>query len=98
MGTTERTFRGQLQVNYLLEYRRKERERVKKEIMSGTNFLGEKHEFQIFSNNESNWFTKCYETIGQFFNWFIPLSSDIEYIQSRYDQTISGFLDRKSVV
>lgn len=59
--------------------------------MAGTNFLAENQEFRIFSANESGCCTRFYESIGRFFNWLIPLGSDIEYIQARYDHIVSGF-------
>jgi len=76
----------------MLEARQnKEREKIKKEIMLGADYLNQDDGFQIFVVKDENCLTSLYNAFARFMDCLIPCGSDIRYLKARYDRSISGF-------
>ena len=73
-------------IHRLNEINRREREKLKHEIMLGTDFLNQNDGFQVLVVKKENLLTRLYSCVCKFFGCFVPLGSDVAYLKVR-DQT-----------
>lgn len=75
----------------LEEKERKEREEMRKQIIHGVDFVGQKDFFKILQGKNQNGCTRCLRRTYIFFLKLYPLRTDLLDISSQYDKAIHGY-------